>query len=166
MDLAVRRERQRADQATAEEVRLDPRIGDEISRMLSMIRTPEEPLSKASPRADKADKAGEQRPDWSASLGLAERVGKALRLSGDRARKLEERMESVIQRASEELETAHKRIEGLEARLRAAEAREKQLEARARDAEQYLQRIHETLAEELASTAGLFGDMGEAAGDR
>ena len=158
MDLAVKRERQRADQAATEDVRLDPRIGDEISRMLSMIRTSDEPLAKAAPRADKAG----DRPDWSASLGLAERVGKALRLSGDRARKLEERMESVIQRASEELETAHKRIEGLEARLRAAEAREKQLEARSREAEQWMQRIHETLSEELTSSIGLLGDMGEA----
>lgn len=162
MDVAVRRERPRVEPATSEDVRLDPRIGDEISRMLSMIRTPEEPLAKPAPRAEK----GGERPDWSASLGLAERVGKALRMSGDRARKLEERMEAVIQRASEELEAAHKRIEGLESRLRAAELREKQLEARARDAEQWLQRIHETLSDELATSVGLLGEATEPAPER
>lgn len=151
MDVAVRGGRQQAEH-DGDEARLDPRIGDEISRMLSMIRVPEEPRKRTAARAE----APRDTPDWSASLGLAERVGKALRLSGDRARKLEERMEGVIQRASEELEAAHKRIENLEARLRASEAREKQLEVRARETEQWLHRIHETLSEEMAANLGLF----------
>lgn len=152
MDLTLRRDRRQAEQGAVDEARLDPRIGDEISRMLSMIRAPEDAGRKAAPRADEPRESH----DWSASLGLAERVGKALRLSGERARKLEERMEGVIQRASEELESAHKRIEGLEARLRAAEVREKQMEARAREAEQWLQRIHDTLSEEMTANLGLF----------
>jgi hypothetical protein len=162
MDQVVRRDKPPARPREAEDGQVDPRIGDEISRMLSKLKPPGAQRAPAPPRAAEAahDVGG------SLALGLAERIGKALRASGDRSRALEERMEGVIQRASEELENAHKRIESLEARLKAAEERERKLEARVRDGDQWMQRIYDTLSEQMAANPDLFADLTEAAGER
>ena len=162
MDQGVRREKPAARQREAEDGQVDPRIGDEISRMLSKLKPAGERRPPAAPRAPEAahDVGG------SLALGLAERIGKALRASGDRTRALEERMEGVIQRASEELENAHKRVEALEARLKASEERERKLEARIRDGDQWMQRIYDTLSEQMAANPDLFADLSDAAGGR
>ncbi len=123
-------------------------MGDELTKVFSLLRTPDE--AGSAPPAAKTKSS-----DWSASLGLVQQTAEALRASAERVRQMEERTQAVLQRVAKELQNAHARIDALETRLRASEAREQDAEARARDAEEWLHRIHEAMAEELPSSLSL-----------
>jgi hypothetical protein len=95
------------------------------------------------------------RPERSlnATLELLRQAGDAIKRVEERAQETEARSDMLLQRATDELKAAEARIDAAEARARTAEARVQELE-------EWLDRIHEVITQEILPV-----DLAEAAAE-
>ena len=87
-------------------------------------------------------------PDWSASLGLIEQMGRSVRDGHGRIRELETQMQAAAEQSTGELDAAQKRIKTLEEVAHEYEERERELKERLHNAEHWLARIQAALLEQ------------------
>jgi hypothetical protein len=84
------------------------------------------------------------------ALNIVYQAAEAARATEEHSRQVESRAQALIQRAIADVEAAEARIKAAEARAAAAESRAESAEARAREAEDWLNRIHTAIVEQLA----------------
>jgi chromosome segregation ATPase len=97
--------------------------------------------------------AGRPERSLTATLELLRQAGDAIKRVEERAHETEARSDMLLQRATEELKAAEARIDAAETRARTAEARVQELE-------EWLDRIHDVITQEILPV-----DLAEAAAE-
>ena len=126
-----------------------PRIGGTAEQVFGRERMDTNRVVELDP-ANRADAFNRARPedapvdqDWGETLHMVHRASELLRAAEERVRELEDSNRELTERAAMQAEVLQSRV--LQAQVRAEEA-----EQRRRDAEEWLRRIHNAIAENLS----------------